>query len=142
MQSAVELDSRVTLFSPQWRNLSIGAVGLCSMIAFEAIGIAAGMPAIAAALNGIGLYALAFAATLAGSIVAMAWSGADCDRHGPYRSMTWGMALFAAGLLIAGLTDSMTLARRRTRGPGTGVWRARYCALRCHGTCTSVRVSS
>lgn len=122
MQTAVELDSNATLFSPQWRNLTIGAVGLCSMIAFEAIGIAAGMPAIAAALDGIALYALAFAGTLAGSIVAMVWSGTDCDRQGPYRSMAWGMGLFAVGLLIAGLAHSMTqlVVGRVIQGLGSG----------------------
>lgn len=60
-----------SLFSRERRALSIGAVGLCSMIAFEAIGVAAGMPAVAKALSGLSLYALAFAGTLAGSVVAM-----------------------------------------------------------------------
>ncbi len=92
------------------------------MIAFEAIGVAAGMPAVAAALDGVSLYALAFAGTLAGSVVAMVWSGRDCDRHGPFRSMTLGMLLFAVGLLMAGLADSMTMlvAGRIVQGLGVG----------------------
>lgn len=91
MQVALGAESNVSLFSRQYRSLSIGAAGLCSMIAFEAIGVAAGMPAVAAALDGMALYALAFAGTLAGSVVAMVWSGRDCDRHGPFRSMVLGM---------------------------------------------------
>lgn len=111
-----------SLFSRERRALSIGAVGLCSMIAFEAIGVAAGMPAVAAALDGVTLYALAFAGTLAGSVVAMVWSGRDCDRHGPLRSMVGGMLLFAVGLLLAGLAGSMAVlaAGRVVQGLGVG----------------------
>ncbi|MGB0135245.1 MAG: MFS transporter [Dokdonella sp.] len=112
----------MSLFSAEYRNLSIGAVGLCSMIAFEAIGVAAGMPAVAGALDGLPLYALAFAGTLAGSVVAMVWSGRDCDRHGPFRSMTVGMFLFAVGLLLAGLAESMAtlVLGRVVQGFGVG----------------------
>ncbi|MEZ5463581.1 MFS transporter [Dokdonella sp.] len=102
--------------------MSIGAVSLCSMIAFEAIGVAAGMPAVAAALDGLSMYALAFAGTLAGSVVAMVWSGQDCDRNGPVRSMALGMLLFGTGLLLAGLADSMVvlIAGRVIQGFGVG----------------------
>ncbi len=111
-----------SLFSRGRRALSIGAVGLCSMLAFEAIGVAAGMPAIAAALDGVPLYALAFAGTLAGSVVAMVWSGPECDRHGPRRSMVGGMLLFALGLLMAGFAGSMAMlvAGRIVQGLGVG----------------------
>ncbi|MEO7326819.1 MAG: MFS transporter [Dokdonella sp.] len=122
MQAMVQEQSTLSLFSREWRNLSIGAVGLCSMIAFEAIGVATGMPAVAAALDGVPLYALAFAGTLAGSVVAMVWSGQDCDRHGPYRSMALGMLLFALGLLMAGMAASMAVlvAGRVVQGLGVG----------------------
>ncbi len=126
MQSPVETGSlaasSTSLFSRERRALSIGAVGLCSMIAFEAIGVAAGMPAVAAALAGVPLYALAFAGTLAGSVVAMVWSGRDCDRHGPLRSMVGGMVLFAVGLLLAGLAGSMAtlVTGRIVQGLGVG----------------------
>lgn len=115
-------ESSASLFSRERRRLSIGAVGLCSMIAFEAIGVAAGMPAVAAALDGVPLYALAFAGALAGSVVAMVWSGRDCDRHGPMRSMAGGMLLFAIGLLLAGLAESMAtlVAGRIVQGLGVG----------------------
>lgn len=122
METAFNNGERVSLFSREYRNLSIGALGLCSMIAFEAIGVAAGMPAVASALNGLPLYALAFAGTLAGSVVAMVWAGRDCDRHGPFRSMALGMLLFAAGLLLAGLADSMAtlILGRVVQGLGVG----------------------
>lgn len=112
----------VSLFSQPYRSVSIGSIGLCSMIAFEAIGVAAGMPAVAASLHGVPLYALAFGGTLAGSVVAMVWSGYDCDRHGPFRSMALGMLLFAAGLLVAGTSGSMPILiiGRVVQGLGVG----------------------
>jgi MFS family permease len=122
MHTAVDTEPHTSLFSPAWRNISIGAISLCSTMAFEAMGVAAGMPAVAAALKGMDLYALAFASTLAGSVVAMVWSGGDCDRHGPYRSMSGGMLLFAIGLLLAGLAGSMPvlILGRVIQGLGVG----------------------
>jgi MFS family permease len=107
MNSAVDSAADASLFSPEWRNISIGMIGLCSMMAFEAIGVAAGMPVVAKSLDGMSLYALAFASTMAGSVVAMVWSGLDCDRNGPFRSMAGGLLFFAIGLLVAGLAGSM-----------------------------------
>ena len=111
-----------SLFQPAWRNLSIGSIGLCSMMAFEAIGVAAGMPAVATALNGMTLYALAFASTLASSVVAMVYAGRDCDRSGPFRSMAGGLLCFASGLLLAGLAGSMVtlILGRIIQGLGIG----------------------
>jgi len=122
MHLAVDSESNASLFAPAWRNISVGAIGLCSMMAFEAMGVAAGMPAVASALDGMTFYALAFASTLAGSVVAMVWSGVDCDRHGPFRSMAGGMLLFAIGLLLAGLAGSMhvLVLGRIVQGLGVG----------------------
>lgn len=122
VHSRSDAPSSDSLFSRERRALSIGAVGLCSMLAFEAIGVAAGMPAIAAALDGVPLYGLAFGGTLAGSVVAMVWAGWDCDRHGPRRSMVGGLLSFAFGLLLAGLASSMAMlvAGRIVQGLGVG----------------------
>jgi len=111
-----------SLFSPAWRNISIGSIGLCSMMAFEAMGVAAGMPAVASALDGMAWYALAFASTLAASVLAMVWSGLDCDRRGPFRSMAGGLLLFGAGLLVSGLAGSMPVVvlGRIVQGFGIG----------------------
>lgn len=122
MRTASDAPSSLSLFSPAWRNISIGSIGLCSMLAFEAIGVAAGMPAVAAALDGMAWYALAFASTLAGSVVAMVWSGHDCDRHGPFRSMSGGMLLFGTGLLLSGVAGSIPvlILGRIIQGFGVG----------------------
>ena len=122
MQTAADSPADASLFAPAWRNVSVGSIGLCSMLAFESMGVAAGMPAVAAALHGMAWYALAFAATMAGSVVAMVWSGLDCDRHGPFRSMAGGMLAFGAGLLLAGLAGSMPMLilGRIVQGFGVG----------------------
>jgi MFS family permease len=114
--------SNESLFSPAWRSLSIGAISLCSMMAFEGIGVAAGMPAVATALGGMSFYALAFASTLAASVVAMVYAGLDCDRNGPFRSMAGGLLFFATGLLVAGLAGSMwmLIVGRIIQGLGMG----------------------
>jgi hypothetical protein len=44
------------------------------------------MPAIAAALDGVGLYALSFGGMLATSVLGMVLAGASCDRHGALRA--------------------------------------------------------
>ncbi|MEO6065997.1 MAG: MFS transporter, partial [Lysobacterales bacterium] len=119
---ATDTASDASLLSPGWRNISIGSIGLCSMLAFEGMGVATGMPAVAAALDGMSLYALAFAGTLAASVVAMVWAGPECDRHGPFRPMAGGMLLFGTGLLISGLAGSMPalIIGRIIQGFGVG----------------------
>ena len=63
------------LFAPGRRAACIGAVALISMLAFESIAVATAMPAVATALNGLPLYALAFGATLATSVLGMTAAG-------------------------------------------------------------------
>lgn len=111
------------LWSPAWRGASLGAVALISMIAFEAMAVAAAMPAVAAALDGLPLYALAFGGTLAASVFGMAWAGESCDRRGPARAMRAGLLLFAAGLAVAGFAVSMQqlVLGRVVQGLGAGM---------------------
>ena len=111
------------LFAPPYRTLSIGMIALISMLAFEAIAVAAGMPAVAEALDGLSLYALAFGGALATSMVGMVFAGGSADRHGPIRSLVIGLALFGGGLLMAGFAPSMAwlVAGRIAQGLGSGM---------------------
>lgn len=111
------------LFAPGRRAASIGAVALISMLAFESIAVATAMPAVAQALDGLGLYALAFGATLATSVLGMVAAGELCDRRGPYRAALVGLAAFLAGLLLAGFAGAMPalVLGRALQGLGTGV---------------------
>ena len=111
------------LFAPGRRAPCIGAVALISMLAFESIAVATAMPAVAGALDGLSLYALAFGATLATSVLGMTAAGQLCDKRGPHRAALAGLAVFLAGLLLAGFATSMTalVAGRALQGLGSGV---------------------
>ncbi|MFG6414557.1 MFS transporter [Roseateles sp. DC23W] len=111
------------LFAPGRRAACLGAVALISMLAFEAIAVATAMPAVAQALNGLPLYALAFGATLATSVIGMTVAGQLCDKRGAYRASLLGLAVFLLGLLVAGFAPSMPVlvAGRALQGLGSGV---------------------
>jgi MFS family permease len=81
------------------------------------------MPAIAAALDGLSLFALAFGGLQAASVVGMVLAGRSCDRHGPQPATVAGLVLFGAGLLLAGLAPAMgwLVAGRVVQGLGTGM---------------------
>ena len=119
---AVPADAE-TLFSRGRAGASIGTIALVSLLAFEAMAVAAAMPAIAHALDGLGLYALAFGGTLAASVVGMVLAGASCDRHGARQATSLGLVVFAAGLLLAGFADDMAwvVAGRIVQGLGAGM---------------------
>ena len=62
----------------------------------EALAVAAAMPTVAEALDGLRLYALAFGGTLATSVIGMTLAGRWADRHGPARPLWYGLACFVA----------------------------------------------
>lgn len=112
-----------SLFSPGRISACIGAVSLVSLVAFEAMAVAAAMPAVAEAVDGEGAYALAFGGPLAASVLGMVVAGRSCDRHGALRATAWGLVLFAAGLLLAGFAQGMAqvVCGRILQGLGGGM---------------------
>lgn len=111
------------LFAPGRTGACVGAIALVSLLAFEAMAVATAMPAVAAALNGLPLYALAFGGMLAASMPGMVWAGPWCDRRGPGPCTAAGLASFAAGLLLAGCAGTMPwfVAARCLMGLGSGL---------------------
>ncbi|WP_432986227.1 MFS transporter [Dactylosporangium sp. CA-233914] len=105
------------------RALTVGMVTLVTLVAFEAVAVTAAMPAVARALSGLALYGFAFGGALATSVVGMVLAGAWCDRAGPARPVAAGVALFCAGLLLAGLAPHMwvLVAGRLVQGFGGGL---------------------
>jgi MFS family permease len=102
------------------------AIGLCTAVvavAFEAISVATAMPAAARQLHGLDLYAWAFSLFLIGQLFATVAAGRLCDRLGPARPMAAGLALFAAGLVVASSAPVMLqlVAGRLLQGLGSGV---------------------
>ncbi len=111
------------LFARGRRAACLGAVTLVSLLAFEAMAVAAATPAVAAALGGDSLYALAFGGMLAASVLGMAGAGPMCDRRGARPASVIGLVAFTAGLVLAGCAGDMpTLAAGRVlQGLGSGM---------------------
>jgi len=95
------------IFAQPYRALSLGMVTLVALFVFETLAVATAMPTVARALDGLSLYALAFAGTLAVSVVGMVVAGRSADRRGPRAPLCQGLAWFGLGLVIAGLAPTM-----------------------------------
>jgi MFS family permease len=95
-----------------------------SLIAFEALATNTAMPVAATALGGVGSYGLAFAAFFATSLLGIVGAGPWTDSRGPRAPILTGVALFCAGLLLAGLAGSFAvlLAGRAVSGLGGGLF--------------------
>lgn len=111
-----------TVFSREYVWITIGACALVFLGAFESLAVTTIMPLVSDDLDGAGLYALAFAGPLATGVVGMVVAGNWSDRRGPLIPLYASSALFAFGLLIAGLAVSMPMlvVGRLVQGLGTG----------------------
>lgn len=101
---------------------TVGTTSLVFLCAFEALAVTTIMPIVSADLDGRDLYPLAFAATLAASIVGMVTAGSSADRRGPTPALVTAILLFTLGLVAAGLAGSMEVfvAARLLQGLGSG----------------------
>lgn len=106
------------------RTVLVGMVALVLLGAFESLAVATAMHTVATALDGMALYAVAFAGSIAASVVGMVAAGRWCDRFGPGPSLWVGVGLFLAGLVVSGLAPVMGVfvAGRVVQGLGTGMY--------------------
>ncbi len=120
--SATTSAPRERILSPSYAATTVGMFALIAFVAFEAMAVATVMPTVARDLDGLGLYALAFAAPLASGVVGMVAAGTWSDRTGPVVPLLASMALFSLGLLVCGLAPTMEvlLAGRILQGLGGG----------------------
>ena len=114
--------TRPRLLSPTYAATTVGMFALCAFVAFEATAVTTVMPSVAEELDGVGLYALSFAAPLASGVVGMVAAGAWSDRRGPAAPLAAALALFALGLLVCGSAPTMEVlvAGRVVQGLGGG----------------------
>lgn len=102
--------------------VTIGAIALIFLAAMQSLAVTTVMPVVSADLDGDALYAVAFAGTLATSVIGMVAVGAWCDRTGPLAPLSTAVALFVVGLVIAGFAQDMPtlVVGRLIQGLGTG----------------------
>lgn len=120
--TAPPVTPRPRLLSPAYAATTIGMFALVAFSAFEATAVTTIMPTVADELDGVGLFALSFAAPLASGVVGMVAAGARADRRGPVAPLVAAMVLFAGGLVVCGLAPSMEVlvAGRVLQGLGGG----------------------
>jgi MFS family permease len=105
------------------RRLTIGICVNIVAIAFETIAVATVMPVAARDLDGLTYYAWSFSAFLIGMLFATVVAGRLSDRIGPAKPLLVGMAIFVAGLLLAGSAQQMVtlVGGRLVQGLGSGL---------------------
>lgn len=104
------------------RRLVVGVCMTVVAIAFETIAVATAMPVAAQDLDGLRYYAWAFSVILIGSLFATVVGGRLADRIGPAKPFLVGLAVFAAGLVVAGTAGTMAqlIVGRFVQGLGSG----------------------
>ena len=102
--------------------MTLGAVALIFLAAIESLAVTTVMPVVSAALDGETLFAVAFAGTLATSVIGMVAAGAWSDARGPRGALYVSVSLFLLGLVISGVATTMHvfLLGRLVQGLGTG----------------------
>ena len=112
-----------SVFDRAHRLTTAGLLMLVTFVAFESMAVATAMPTAVAELDGLAWYAWPFSAYLVASVVGMVLGGDVGDRRGPRTALLGGVAVFAAGLLAAGVAGSMAVlvAARAVQGVGGGV---------------------
>jgi MFS family permease len=110
------------IFARPYVLTTVGSWSLIFLAACESLAVTTIMPVITEDLDGRALYSLAFSATLAASVIGMVVTGTWADRRGPARPLLAAIALFGAGLAVAGLAPAMTVfvAGRFLQGLGAG----------------------
>ena len=105
------------------RALMVGLLMLVTAVAFEAQAVSTAMPAVAADLGRLDLYAWAFTAFMIPQIIAIVAGGRLSDRIGPVRPLKAGVATFAVGIVVSATAVSMQmlLAGRFIQGFGGGL---------------------
>jgi len=92
------------------------------MVAYATAAITTAMPQAANELNGLPLYGLAFAVTMATSVVSMTFAAIWIDKSGPQKALLTGVSIYVLGLALAAAAPTMEtlVAARALQGIGTG----------------------
>lgn len=120
--SQLEGSSRGGAMSSSLRPLTIGVIAIITCAAFEAMAVVTAMPSVAAELDGVASYGLAFSMYLTASLLGSVLGGSWCDRRGPRPALAVGMGLMVAGLAVSGSAPAFWLmtSGRAISGLGGG----------------------
>lgn len=115
-------DGPPALWHPSRRLLLIGLLLLVTVVATEAMAVATVMPTVEDDLGDLWLYGWVFSAFQLGTLVGIVVGGREADRLNPAVPLALGLAVFCAGLLVAGFAPNMVVvvAGRVLQGFGAG----------------------
>lgn len=129
---------------PAVRATTAGILLAVTVFAFESLAVATALPSAARELDGLALFGWGFTALLLANIVGMVLGGGLSDRSGPRGPVFAGLAVFAAGLFVAGTAGSMEvlIAGRVLQGIAAGtVTTALYVLVgRCYPEAAQPRI--
>ncbi|MDI3389580.1 MFS transporter [Streptomyces sp. B-S-A8] len=111
-----------SVLSGPHRALTLGILLSVGMVAFESLGVATVLPAIAGKLGGLGAYGWGLSALMLANIVGTVLAGRAADRRGPWVPVALGVIVFAVGCLVAGAAVNwpLFLLGRFVQGLGVG----------------------
>lgn len=112
-----------SIWGTEYRKATLGLFALAFLVAYSTSAITTAMPRAAQELDGLALYGLAFAVTMATSVVAMASAALWIDKAGPGIPLMAGIGIDCAGLLTAAAAPTMDVlvAGRAVQGLGIGL---------------------
>ena len=112
-----------SIFAAEHRATTSGIVLLMTLLAFEAMAVAAALPTATRDLHAVGAIGWAFTGFLAASLVGMVVAGQISDARGPRRPVIAGLVCFVAGLALSGTATSIEqfVAGRCIQGLGAGL---------------------
>jgi MFS family permease len=123
VEAAALTHSATSPLGPTYRTLSWGIFALIVVIAFEFMAVATALPVAARELGGLSFYAWALTGFLGAAMFSTGVGGGVCDRIGPRLPLVGGALGFSGGLLVSGLSTSMTMliCGRVVQGLGAGL---------------------
>jgi MFS family permease len=114
---------RPRLLAGPYRTATVGILLVVTLLAFEQMAVGTAMPVAARELHGLSMYAWIFSAVSISGLVANVLAGGWADARGPALPLFTGLAVFVAGLVVAGAAPGMAwlVAGRAVQGFGSGL---------------------
>lgn len=107
-------------FSRAYRVVTVSILALVTIIAFESMAVSTVMPEVAAELDAIRSYGLAFSVLLTAQLLGIVLAGVWVDRAGPLPALLVGQVLLAAGCFVCGAAGNLTTLLIGRAGAGLG----------------------